>query len=199
MSFSEFEENIRRAIVSRRENNVNTPQLMIYMDNLLESTIGGITDKNSDDNVISFDMCAELYGWQDDQRVISKSDTGGQFLSTAKVQDSGIILAMHMGIHLTKLETKLYKQEDIERIHIFRLANITDLKVPLQTVTLENSKVVKVKQTTIENTDLIFVLVNPRIRNNIIYKYAQDGLFEGQDVSKFNYTTGDGLSDEGPA
>lgn len=194
MPYTQFEENIRRSIVAKRENNVNTPQLMIYMDTLLESTVLGSTDKNSDSTNIDFSQCGELYGWQDDQKVISKSDTGGQFLSSSKVQDSGILLAMHMGIYLTKIETKLYKQEDIDRIHIFRLANITDMKVPLQTITLEDSKVVKIKQTTIENTDLIFVLVNPRIRNNIIYKYAQDGLFEGQDASKFNYTTGEGLS-----
>jgi hypothetical protein len=153
---------------------VATPEWMISIDRLLSSTIDG------------YETFAELHGWFAEQARLTKGNTASQLLSTATVQHSNVMIVIPMGIYLPLLETAMTSGTNLSSIKIVRLANITDLKVPLQEVEYTDSKIESIQQ----QLDEIILSIRPETRLNTIIQYGQDGRKEGQNVSFFDYVTG---------
>ncbi len=75
---------------------------------------------------------------------------------------------------------------NVGSVKIVRLANISDLKIPIQEVDYTNCKIDTIQQ----KLDEIIMSIRPKTRMNTVIQYAQDGSKLGQNVSFFDYVTG---------
>ncbi|AIK95579.1 hypothetical protein [Candidatus Odyssella acanthamoebae] len=155
-------------------NSVTTPEWMISIDKLLSSNIEG------------YETFTELYGWFAEQARLTKGSTASQLFSTSAVQHSNILIVIPNGLYLPMLETIMNTGSNLSAIKIVRLANITDLKIPIQEVDYTNCKVESIQQ----KLDEIILSIRPETRMNTVIQYAQDGSKLGQNVSFFDYVTG---------
>lgn len=158
----------------KHTNSVTTPEWMISIDKFLSSSIEGYEDYT------------ELYGWVAEQARLTKGSTATQLFSTAAVQHSNILIVIPNGLYLPLLETAMNAGSNLARVKIVRLANITDLKVPIQEVEYMNCKIDSIQQ----KLDEIILSIRPETRMNTVVQYAQDGSKLGQNVSFFDYVTG---------
>lgn len=158
----------------KHTNNVATPEWMISIDHILSSNVEG------------YENFTELYGWFAEQARMTKGTTASQLFSTSAVQHSNILIVIPNGLYLPLLETIMNSGGNLSDVKIVRLANITDLKVPIQEVEYTNCKVESIQQ----HLDEIVLSLRPETRTNTVIQYAQDGSKLGQNVSFFDYVTG---------
>ncbi|AIK95578.1 hypothetical protein [Candidatus Odyssella acanthamoebae] len=161
---------------------VATPEWMVMIDDLLSSTIEGSPDGTDAD----LTQCAELLGWYSEQARLTKGNTANQLFSTSAVQHSSVVIAIPMGDYVASLENKMNTGSNIAAIKLIRLANITDLKVPLQFITYTNCRI----ESTQQQLDKLILSFRPETRQNTVVKYGQDGQKVGNNVSFFDYTKG---------
>lgn len=161
---------------------VSTPEWMVMIDSLLSSSIEG-TPLGTGANL---KKCTELLGWYSEQARLTQGNTANQLFSTAAVQHSSVIIVIPTGDYIASLETKMYTGANIAAIKLIRLANITDLKVPLQYITYTNCRI----ESTQQQLDKFILSFRPEKRQNTIVQYHQDGTKKGNNVSYFDYTTG---------
>jgi hypothetical protein len=158
------------------QNRVKTPEWMISIDDLMNSTIENFEDH------------AELFGWYAEQSRITEGSAANNLFSTATVQHSNVIIVIPNNIYGPTLEFKMNSGANIAKIHIVRLSNVGDLKVPLQEINYTNCRVESIQQ----ELDKLIISFRPETRENTVIKYKQDGSKEGQAVTKFDYTKGSG-------
>lgn len=165
---------------------VSTPEWMVMIDDLLNSTIEG-TPSGTDINLTT---CAELLGWFSEQARLTKGNTSNQLFSTAAIQHSSVVIAIPMGEYVASLENKMNTGSNIAAIKLIRLGNYGDaaesLKAPLQIITYTNCRL----ESTQQQLDKIVLSFRPETRENNIVRYGQDGLKVGNNVSFFDYTKG---------
>lgn len=155
-------------------NSITTPEWMISIDNLLSSNVDG------------YETYAELFGWFAEQARLTKGSTASQLFSTAAVQHSNVLIVIPNGMYLPQMEVVMNSGANISTVKIVRLANITDLKVPLQEVEYTNCKIDSIQQ----QLDEIIISIRPETRMNTVIQYGQDGGKLGQNVSYFDYVSG---------
>jgi hypothetical protein len=172
----------------QHRNNVTTPEWMIKIDDYLSSTIEGMTDNPlpEGEGDITYSICAELFGWFDEQARLTKGNTANQLFSTSAVQQSTVGIVIPNGEYVPSLEQVMYAGVNIKEIHIVRLGNIEDLKVPLQIVSYTTSKIDSIQQ----KLDEVVLSFRPATRQNTNISYNQDGTPRGRNVSAFDFTKG---------
>jgi hypothetical protein len=161
---------------------VALPEWMVMIDDLLSSTVEGTPDETDAD----LTQCTELLGWYSEQARLTKGNTANQLFSTSAVQHSSVIIAIPVGDYVASLENKMNTGANIATIKLIRLANITDLKVPLQFITYTNCRI----ESTQQQLDKFILSFRPETRQNTIVQYEQDGTKKGNNVSYFDYTKG---------
>lgn len=161
---------------------VALPEWMVMIDDLLSSTVDGAPDGTDAD----LTQCCELLGWYSEQARLTKGNTANQLFSTAAVQHSSVLIAIPIGDYVASLENKMNSGANIAAIKLIRLANITDLKVPLQHIIYTNCRI----ESTQQQLDRFVLSFRPETRQNTIVQYNQDGTKKGNNVSYFDYTTG---------
>lgn len=169
-------------------NNVTTPEWMIMIDDLLSSTIEGTTPNPlpEGEGDIDFSICAELFGWLDEQARLTKGNTANQLFSTSAVQQSTVGIILPCANYIPSLEQYMYAGKNLKEIHLIRLGNIEDLKVPLQIISYTTSKIDSIQQ----QLDEIVLTFRPATRQNTNISYNQDGTPRGRNVSAFDFTRG---------
>jgi hypothetical protein len=165
------------------------PEWMVMMDDLLSSTVTGTLDEID----VDLTKCCELLGWYSEQARLTKGNTVNQLFSTAAVQHSSVLIAIPVGNYVASLENNMNSGTNIAVIELIRLANMTDLRKPLQCVTYTNCLIESVQQ----QLDKLILSFRPETRQNTIIQYSQDGVKQGQNVSYFDYTTGSNDSGSG--
>lgn len=171
------DQNISIPVVDPRikhTNSVTTPEWMISIDKFLTSNVEG------------YEGFTELFGWFAEQARLTKGSTATQLFSTSAVQHSNIMIVIPNGMYLPLLETVMNSGSNIGAVKIVRLANISDLKIPIQEVDYTNCKIDSIQQ----KLDEIIMSIRPETRMNTVIQYAQDGSKLGQNVSFFDYVTG---------
>lgn len=168
--------------------NTATPEWMIMIDNYLSSTIQGSTQNPLPQGmgVIDFSVCAELFGWRDEQARLTKGNTANQLYSSAAVQQSTVGIIIPSASYVPSLEQLMYSGSNIQEIHLIRLGNIEEINVPLQIVSYTMSKIETVQQ----ELDEVVLTFRPATRQNTNFSYHQNGTPQGRNVSSFDFTTG---------
>lgn len=159
----------------RLPNQVTTPEWMIAIDDLLISTIKG------------YETYSELFGWHAESSRETKGNVSGDLVSNAAVKQSDVIIVIPMGIYMPTMDNMMQTGKVLELVSIVRLANIADLKIPVQTIEFANCQICKIQQ----RLETAVITIRPVKRTNTVYQYGQDGLKTGQTVSEFDYTKGE--------
>ena len=165
-----------------------TPEWMVQIDEYLSSTIEGTAENPLPEGAgpIDFTICAELFGWRDEQARLTKASTASQLFSSASVQQSTVGIIIPSASYIPNLEQLMYTGGNIREIHLVRLGNIEQLNVPLQIISYTTSKIETLQQ----ELDEMILYFRPATRQNTNYKYSQEGLLEGQNVSSFDFIRG---------
>lgn len=165
-----------------------TPEWMVKIDEYLSSTIEGTAENPLPEGAgpVDFSICAELFGWRDEQARLTKGSTANQLYSSAAVQQSTVGIIIPSASYIPNLEQLMYTGANLKEIHLVRLGNIEQLNVPLQIVSYTTSKIETLQQ----ELDEIILYFRPATRQNTNYKYSQDGLLVGQNVSSFDFIKG---------
>lgn len=165
----------------------STPEWMVKIDDYLSSTIMGTVSnplpEGSGD--IDFMMCAELFGWWDEQARATKGEAANKLFASSSVQQSPITIILPSGSYTASLEQSMYSGSNINEIHLIRLGNIMDSNVPLQIVSYTTVKIESIQQ----ELDEIVVSFRAATRQNTNFSYSQDGMLQGHNVSSFDFTT----------
>jgi hypothetical protein len=154
---------------------VTTPEWMIFMDDLLGSTIKG------------FEKYTELFGWYAEHSRETKGNVSGDLVSNACVKQSDVIVIIPMGLYIPKIDNIMTSGKVIEKISIVRIANSEDLKVPIQNINFTECQISKVQQR-LKDAVITFRTTS---RENIVTQYDQGGNKTGQTVSLYDYKKGE--------
>lgn len=154
-------------------NSVKTPEWMILMDDLLNSTVE------------DFEEYAQLFGWSAEQSRTNNGYIANQLFTSATVQHSNVLVSIPVGIYDPVLEQKLNTGENIHKMEIVRLAHVGEERKPLMRIVFTHVKIESKRQ----EHDTLILSCRVSTRKNINYKYGQDGTPQGQSVTFFDFTS----------
>lgn len=169
------EGNLRVATTDVKDSNeggVKSPEWMVSIDGHLKSTIEG------------FETCAELFAWHGESSRFTTGDVSGQLFTSATLKHSDLVLQISNGGHGPELEQKMNKGILLEKITIVRLGNVQQVKVKLQEILYETSRLQKFQQ----ELDRIWLFFTITKRTNTVFVYDNLGTSQGQMVSMVDYS-----------
>lgn len=154
---------------------ITTPEWMICMDDLLESTIKG------------YEKYAPLFGWYAEHSRETRGNVTGDLVSNACVKQSDIIVIIPNRLYIPKIDNIMTSGKVIEKISIVRISNSEKLKVAVQTINFTLCQISIVQQR-LQDAVITF---RTTARENIITQYDQEGNKTGQTVSSYDYRKGE--------
>ncbi len=156
---------------------ISVPEWMIQVDDILSSSI-----KN-------FENFSELYGWYSDRSRLTKGRTANNLFSTSAIQHSNVLAVLPAGIYFPTLENKMNRGTNISFVLLVRLTNVGQTREIQQIILYTDCKIESIQQ----QLDEIIVSFRPESCTNIIFKYTQQAVLEGQSVSFYDYVKGKNL------
>lgn len=175
---SEFSSNWKLSIpvlesAEAREVGSSTPEWMVSVDKMVNSTIKGFED-----------YC-QLFGWSGRQIRVTKKETAGQLMSSSSVRHSDAIIVIPVGNYAPSLETMLQNGTSIASVKIVHLGRFGTTNAPFQQVEYKDCQVVAMEQQGV----YLLVALRPTKRTNLVMEYDQSGQKKGQTASEYDYTT----------
>lgn len=176
-AFANFSSNWKHSIPvldaeEAKESGSSTPEWMISIDKLVNSTIKGYED-----------YC-QLFGWSGRQTRVTKKETAGQLMSSSSVRHSDVIVVLPIGNYVPSLETMLQNGTSIASVKIVHLGRFGTTNAPFQQVEYSDCQVVGMEQQGV----YILVALRPTKRTNLVMDYDQSGQKKGQTASEYDYT-----------
>lgn len=162
-------------IKNSEDGGVKSPEWMVSIDGHLKSTITG------------FETSAELFAWHGESSRFTTGDISGQHFTSATLKHSDLVLQINNGGHGPELEQKMNKGILLEKIMITRLGNVQQVKVKLQEILYETSRLQKFQQ----ELDRIWLFFTITKRTNTVFVYDNGGQGQGQMVSMVDYSKND--------
>lgn len=159
----------------RQAGQVTTPEWMVSIDELFESDIK------------DFETFVELYGWHAEASRETNGNVSGDLVSSASVKQSDVIIIVPMGVYMPLLDDVMQTGKVLGVVTIVRIGSINTTKKEIQRIEFRNCQVTRIEQR-LEDAVVTF---RPVMRTNIVYRYNNEGLSEGQTVSEFDYSKGE--------
>lgn len=150
---------------------VKSPEWMIKIDKLLQSSVEGFQDY------------VELFGWYAESSRFTNPDVSGPLFTTSTLRHSDLILIIPYGGYCAQLESNMNLGVGISNLNIVRLGNIGQMKVTMQLIEYKTCKIQSCQQ----QLDRMILHVMIGSKTNTVYVYGQDGQNQGQMVSQVDY------------
>jgi hypothetical protein len=158
-------------------NAVKSPEWMVKIDTLLQSSVAGFTDH------------IELFGWYGESSRFTSPDVSGPLYTSATLRHTDLILIIPYGGYSAQLESNMNLGVGINTLSIVRLGNIGQAKVIMQRIDFKTCKIQSCQQ----QLDRMILHVMIGSKTNTVFVYGQDGLSQGQMVSQVDYISNTAL------
>ena len=150
----------------------STPELMISMDKILNSTIAG------------YEGFAQLYEWGSEAARLTTGDMGNSLFTSATIHHSLIEVEIPNAGYSNILETIMYNGKKITKVTVVRLGHIESKLVKIQEVIYGNCRLQRFKT----NRDRIIMAFSIETKQSTTFVYAQDGQSTGQTALTVDFT-----------
>lgn len=150
-----------------------TPDWIVRLDNITNSSIADYTD------------FTELFGWYGESSRFTASDISSDFVTSATLKHSELILLIPNGGFAAPIESRMYEGIPIDELVIVRLGNIRQTRVETQALVYRCCYIQRFQQ----QLDRVFLQVTVKTKENTLYVFDVDGMPRGQVVSRVDFSS----------
>lgn len=182
-----FDEFVRRNLNStkNRMSGTATPDWIIYMDDMLESTLDGSMDQTPTNTQVDYTKCAQIFDFEITQAQMTQETTTGNLFSRGTFEGAPVLIQMLGGSYIPKLETRLSLGQTVSEIHVIQLAQNSGSDFyqvfSFQECTLQVLKQIR---------DEFFFSFRPKIQWHLFKGVDQDTKQRGGVVSSYDFEKG---------
>jgi len=166
---------IKVAVVDNNQANeqgVKSPEWMLKMDDKLFSYVK------------DFEDYCELFGWYAECNRFTSADMSNELFTSATLKHSDVIFIIPNGGYSTDLQRIMNTGSIIDTISLVRLGNVGEMKVKLQEIIFEVSRIQSFQQ----QLDRVNLTVQVTSKTDTHYIYDVTGQIKGQMVTSVNYS-----------